>query len=279
MVIARRDLTAIRRAFDQLSGPVKIDYFHQSETGLVIPGRRACPTCKEAKATLEQIAALSDAIELRVYEFADEQDVAKKRGVEHVPGIVVRGEVNRPLRLYGMPGGVFLPLLVQTIVDAAGKPPQPPVDVARPLKKLRARAHLHVFGSLAQPPSAEAARTAYGVALVSSKVQVTVYVIEEFAELARRQGVERIPATFVNDRAAFAGVATAATLVGLIRDLQAHPRQVRLAAPPVAPGSSQPWSPPRQETTPGAAQAGAGPGPPQAGGGRRTPGGLIIPER
>ncbi len=280
MAIPKPELQSIRRRLDGLQGPVKLDYFHQSKSALLIPGRQPCPTCDEVKEALEEIAALSDKLDLRVYEFEDERKMARKRGIDRVPATVIRGEVNRPLRFYGMPAGAFLPFFVQALMEASGKPPQPPQDVARTLKKLRSKVALRVFGSFAHPPSAEAAGVVYGLALASPRVEATVYEIEEFPALAQQLGVKRIPTTLVAEQAGFAGVATAAALATYIYDLQAHPQRARLAGPQAASASAAPWQAPAPPQT--AAQPGA-PAQPRAAAAlpdeRRTPGGLIIPGR
>ena len=82
MAIPARELEQIRQRFEQLSGPVKIDYFHQSKSPIVIPGRDPCASCDEVKEALEEIAALSDKLQLAIYELADEPAIAKKRGID-----------------------------------------------------------------------------------------------------------------------------------------------------------------------------------------------------
>ena len=38
-MIPEQVLAALRQRFDALAAPVTIDYFHQSESGLIVPGR------------------------------------------------------------------------------------------------------------------------------------------------------------------------------------------------------------------------------------------------
>lgn len=289
MAIPAQELEQIRQRFEQLSGSVKIDYFHQSTSTIVIPGREPCATCDEVREALREIAALSDKIQLSVRELADEPAEAKKRGIDRVPGIVIRGELNRPLRFYGLPAGTFLPLLLGAIIGASGKAPQPPAAVSRSLKKLRAPLHLRVFGSLTHDPSGMAATAAFGLALSSSKVDATVYQIDEFPALAQQLRITRIPMTFIDQRGGFAGVTGIEQLARFLYDVQAHPAGADLAPPEIAPDSSHPWQPPapppgtRQTSL---AQAGGGVAPatgpaipPPSAGERRTPGGIIIPGR
>ena len=270
-MVSGEDLAYIRERLQAVAKPVKIDYFHQSSSDLLVPGRPPCPTCEPAKETLERLAALSEQITLQTHLFYEDPEMAAKRGAERIPGTVVRGEVNRPLRYYGLPAGVFLPLLVEAIVAASGKPAPLPAAVAAPLKRFRASVHIRVIGSLRHPPSAQAALAAYGLALAATKVKASVYEIEEYPGLARSLHVDRLPLTIVGERSAFAGVASAEALARFCLDAQVKPQEIR--PPEVAAGSVSPWQPPPLEQPRPSAATGAPTAPPE----RRTPGGLILP--
>ncbi len=280
MPIPAQELAAVAQHLERLVRPVKIDYFHQTGSALVVPGRAPCVTCDEVKRVMEQVAGLSDTITLRVYEFSDEPDMARRRGIEGVPGIVVRGEVNRPLRFYGLPGGVFLTTLVQAILSTSAGTPTLPHAVATTLKKLRGKIHLRVFGSLQHPPSAEAASVAYSVALASPKVDASVYAIDEFTSAAQQLGINAVPVTVIGGAQGFVGVTTGPDLVQFLYDLQVDRDKALTSGPPIAQGSVAPWHlPERPNLTPQRgptlnAPAG-GTYPPQTE--RRTPGGLILP--
>lgn len=282
MPIPAQELAVLAQHFERIERPVKIDYFHQSTSAIIVPGRAPCPTCDETKRVLEQIDSLSDQITLRIYEFVDEPAMAKRRGIEGVPGIVIRGEVNRPLRFYGLPGGVFLNTLAQAILSTSAGTPTPPESVARTLKKLRGKTHLRVFGSLQHPPSAEAANVAYSIALASPNIDASVYEINEFSAAAQQWGMDAVPVTVVGEAQGFVGVTTAPDLVQFLYDLQIHQGQASASGPPIADGSVAPWRPPEQPAAPQSGGAIPGEQPRVArppGTERRTPGGIILPGR
>ena len=267
-----------------LTQPVKIDYFHQSVSALMVPGRRPCPTCNETQQVLEQIADLHDAIRLTVYDLAEEPDRAHRRGIPAAPGIVVRGEINRPLRIIGMPGGYFLAVLLQALLNCSSPPKKPPSEITQALKRLRAPITVRVLGSIMHAPSADAAMSAFSLALVSPRVEATLFSLEEFSDMAEQTGVRRIPATLVANTIGFSGVCTPLELAQLLVTAQTHPEKAEAAVPQVQPGSSVPWQPP---TPAQSAQAGPSSPPGESGGGaptpqvppgmRRTSSGLIIP--
>ena len=295
-----RELLAQQLA--NLPGKVKLEYFHQTESSVQIPGRRPCPSCAPTKAVLEEIAGLSEQIELTVHEFSESKELAAKHQIERVPGILIRGEINRPVRIIGMPGGVLMALLVQAIQLCASDPPDPPAKVKSTLKKLRKKTHLRVVGSMMDPATGDAALLTTALALLSNKLEVTVYNLDEFPDLGAQLGLDRVPATVVGDRHGFAGVASIEELVRFLYDLEAHPDRASLQPPQVAEGSARPWAPPQPPPSPGQGPPGPpgpgrrGPGPPGRGprgggprgggppagtppGMRRTESGLVVPNR
>ena len=181
MAISGRDRAAIRQQFAALNAPIKLDYFHQSPKRIVVPGRVERPSCAFALEVYEEIAELSDQVALNVYEHEDEPETAAKRGAGDVPCLVVRGELNRPLRLYGPPNGHLLVALVRAIVLASARP-KPLGAITRALKRLRAPLAIRVFASPLQQESGEAALAAWATALLSPKLSADIYVVEEFAD-------------------------------------------------------------------------------------------------
>ena len=273
-------LAAIDERLKGLAGPVKIDYFHQPDTKILVRGRPPCPRCEPTHELLQEIAGRSDQIDLRVHEFFNDPKTAAKWGAERVPGIVIHGEINRPLRFYGFPGGSFLPMIVDLLIASSAKPPAPPAELSALIKKLREPVRIRVFGSIQHPPTALAARTAFGLSLVSDKITAATYLIEDNPDLVAQVKLTRIPLNLVNDKRGFAGVTTSVGLAQFCLDMQTDPDDAKppttapksfatLQAAPPPPGAGPPGAGPRP---PGAGPPGAGPPGP-----RRTPGGLILP--
>ena len=272
MPIPEKELAVVAQHLEQLTDPVKIDYFHQTRSALVIPVRTICMTCEEVKQILEQIVQLSNKITLHVYEFTDEPAVVSRRRVAGVPGIVIRGEVNRPLHFYGLPRGFFLGTLVQAIMNTSSSRYTPPMNISTTLKKLRKNIQLRIFGSAQHPPSAEAANVAYNVALASPKVEASVYEVDEFKELASQLRIRSIPCTIVGDTTKFSGVTTSSDLVDLLYSLQTTGNVTRDINPQISPDSSLSWRPPDSPQSPQSH-------PDQhLGKGQRTSGGIFLPK-
>ncbi|MFQ5880249.1 MAG: hypothetical protein ACE5IZ_08770, partial [Dehalococcoidia bacterium] len=71
-MIPLKDQELLRQRFAQeLVNTVRIDFFTQRETGLVVPGREECQYCKPTRQMLEELAGLSDKIDLRTHYLSD----------------------------------------------------------------------------------------------------------------------------------------------------------------------------------------------------------------
>ena len=81
--------SVVSHRLDNLEGPVKLEYFHQADGKLSVPGRRPCPNCAPTKEILEQVAGFQDEIELRVHDFETDRKAVEKWDIERVPGLVI----------------------------------------------------------------------------------------------------------------------------------------------------------------------------------------------
>ena len=212
-MIPLRDQDYVRDRFARgLEGKVKIDLFTQRASALYVPGREECATCDDARKLLEELAALSDKVSLTVHEFADAPDEAAKLGVDKVPGIVLRGPANRPLRFFGVPGGNEFPTFIETIIEASKPSTAASVDAAKHLKKLKDRVAVDVYVTPTCPHCPGVVRALFRLALASTKVDARAIEINEFPRLAQQLGVRAVPMTVFNNTSAIAGALDEASL-------------------------------------------------------------------
>ncbi len=117
-MIPLKDQELLKRKFAQeLTGPVKIDYFTVRETGLEVPGQRPCATCKPTGELLRELAGLSDLISLQVHILDEAREERLRFGVQWAPATVLRGAGNAFVIFYGLPSGTEFPAFVESIVD------------------------------------------------------------------------------------------------------------------------------------------------------------------
>ena len=240
MAIPANVLAALRQRFDALPAPVTIDYFHQSDSGLVAPGgarRTPCPACAPAKAALEELTGVSAKLRLALHEFHAEPQLAERWGVERVPAVLLRrGRGFPPLRFHGLPGGHFLQILVEAIGAVARPSVAAPPEVAASLDRLGEPVSLVVVGSMRHQAAAGAAAAAWRLALCSPKVEATVVELDTFPEVAGQLGLREVPATIVAGEHGFSGVTSPTDLARFLLAVQQGDAS---AAPPrTAPGSA-----------------------------------------
>ncbi len=128
----------------ELTDPVKIVYFTQHDTNMVVPGHE-CLYCKETRDLLDEVASLSDKIELEVHDFVADGEEAARYGVDKIPAAVLTGSGKGKVHFYGIPSGYEFAALVESLV-AMSKGTTPLKDTTRAeLAKANQDLHIQVF--------------------------------------------------------------------------------------------------------------------------------------
>jgi glutaredoxin-like protein len=216
-LIPLREQEAIRLRFAQeLGSRVRIDYFSQRQTRVIVPGREPCAHCEDVRVILSEISHLTNRIALTVHELHDEPKLASELGVDKVPGIAMRGVANRTVRYSGIPMGAQFPVLLDTIIDASRPAPELRPETVRQLKKLKDDVDLKVFVTPTCRHSQPMARLALKLGLFSPRIKVEVIEITEYPPLAQQLGIQMTPATIVNGSMMIGGAIAEAALVQAI---------------------------------------------------------------
>jgi glutaredoxin-like protein len=213
-LIPLRDQQVLRERFQrELTSRLRIDYFTQKPASIFIPGRQECAYCADVQVLMEEVASLSERITLTVHDIDHEPNVAKSFGIDKVPGIVIRGQTNRPLRYFGVPAGSEFPGFIETLLDAARGTVTLLADTAKQLRKLKSDVHLQVMVTPTCPYCPALARTAAKLALQNVRVKLDVVEVSEFPQMAQHYGVRVVPTTVINDTAALPGAMDESTLL------------------------------------------------------------------
>lgn len=274
-MIPLKDQEAIRQKFSQeLTGPVKIDFFTERELAITIPGRQPCAYCKPARELLQELAALSDLISLRVHIFDEAAEERERFGIERIPATVLRGPSTAPdgaLRtggdsarflFYGIPGGTEFPAFLESIVDISGGELLLSEESVKDLRKLKGEVSVRVFVTPTCPYCPQMVRAAYQMALANPRIRAEAIEINEFPELADRYGVQAVPLTVINDRVAIPGAVPEQVLVEQVVKAESALPSGRTGAAPASAGPTSPAEPQPQ---------------PRVERGKERPSGLFIP--
>jgi len=243
-VIPLREQEFLREKFSrELVSRVRIDFFTQKETPLLVPGRQPCQYCRPTRQMLEELAALTDRISLRQHIFEDDKEAVAQYRVERIPAIVLHGSDGHWLKYYGLPGGYEFVTLIETIVDISRGTNYLSDKTRKRLRKLKRDVRIQVFVTPACPHCPQMARLAYHMALESPRISAEVIEANEFPELSQRHQVRAVPTTVIDDKMSFSGAVPDDVLVDIMeRVIQPSPLTEATLAPetgPVTP-TSQP---------------------------------------
>ena len=188
----------VKEVFQALEGPVKLVMFTQGEGGAI-----ECSMCKETRQLVEEIANLSDKIEIQVFDLVKDAKVAANYNIEKIPAIAVVGGEDQPkdhgIRLYGIPSGYeFSSLIEDVLLVSHGQSDLSP-QTLQELEKLEKPVHIQVFVTPTCPYCPQAVILAHKLALASDKITADMVEATEFPYLANRYQVYGVPRTVIND--------------------------------------------------------------------------------
>jgi alkyl hydroperoxide reductase subunit AhpF len=138
-IIQEKDHPVIRERLRRMTGPVTLASFTQAAD--------PPPYSEETTAVLQELAALSDLLSVRVYDFQTDPEAVDRYGVERIPAIVVEGARDYGVRYYGFPGGYEFAALIDDIVDVSKGDSGLTADTRERLATLTKPVHLRVFST------------------------------------------------------------------------------------------------------------------------------------
>jgi glutaredoxin-like protein len=181
---------------ESLVNPVRIVMFTQE---------MECQFCAQTKQLITELAALNEKIQAEVHDFVADAELAKQYGIDKVPAIVVLGEKDYGIRIYGLPYGYEF----QTLMSALSVVTKGKTELSEETKaKLRAitnPVHIQVLVTLTCPHCPAAASMAHMFAVENDMIRADVIDANEFPQLAIKYGVMGVPKVVVNDKVEFVG--------------------------------------------------------------------------
>ncbi|MEW6285214.1 MAG: thioredoxin family protein [Chloroflexota bacterium] len=188
----------INEVFEGLQEPVQVLYFGSKDN---------CDYCDETRQLLEEVSALSDKIELSVYDVNENADVAKQFNVAYAPGIVIAAKdnaevTNLGIQFSGIPSGHEFSTLINDIIIVSKRDSGLDPKTREYLKNLDKPLHLQVFVTPTCPYCPRAVLLAHQMAMENPKmIRAEGVEATEFPELADRFNVRGVPQTVINSGA------------------------------------------------------------------------------
>lgn len=188
----------INKAFIDLQEPVQILYFGSKEE---------CEYCDETRQMLEEVAALSDKIELSTYDIKDNQDMAAMFQVTDAPGIVIAARENSEVKnlgihFSGVPSGHEFSTFINDILLVSRRDSGLDERTRQFLKNLDQPLLMQVFVTPTCPYCPRAVLLAHQMAMENPQmIRAEGVDAMEFPELANRFNVRGVPQTVINSGA------------------------------------------------------------------------------
>lgn len=114
-LLSEKDAADIQKLFsEQLVEPVVLRLFVQDKSQ---PGE--CMYCNETEQISQEIAHLSDKIQLQIHQYPTDDEKVKQYDVERVPAIILEKSDGQDsgVRFYGIPSGYEFGTLIEDITD------------------------------------------------------------------------------------------------------------------------------------------------------------------
>lgn len=191
-MISDRDRKPVQDRLAKLVKPVKAVVFTQE---------MECQFCRETRGLLEELAGLTDKLQVEVKDFLEDQAEAKRLSVDKIPAVVLLGEGDKDygIRFYGIPAGYeFVSLMESLEMISKGDSGLSPASREK-LKALRKPLALQVFVTPTCPYCPRAVVLAFRLAVESPLISASMVEATEFPHLANKYQVSGVPHTVIGE--------------------------------------------------------------------------------
>jgi glutaredoxin-like protein len=188
--LSEKDRQYVVNLFENLVNPVKLIMFTQE---------LECQYCRETHQLLEEIAALSDNIELQIYNFQIDNEMVEKYKIDKIPATVIEGNTDFGIRYYGIPSGYEFASILEDIVDVSKNDSGLSEEARVALAKIDQPLHMQVFVTPTCPYCPKAVRLAHKMAIENKNITADMVEATEFPHLAMRYNVSGVPRTIINE--------------------------------------------------------------------------------
>ena len=136
MMLSERDRQAVKKRLEGIDKPVRLINFTQ---------QLECQFCRETRVLLEEVATLTDKVDLEICNFQTDREKKETYGVDKIPATVILGAKDHGIRYYGIPSGYEFSSLLDTMILVSQDDSGLSQDSRRRLQEVRKPLHLEVF--------------------------------------------------------------------------------------------------------------------------------------
>lgn len=192
MILENKIKNEVKKHLSALNKKVKIIYFTQEIE---------CQFCKETRELVTEISELSENLNLEVYNFVTNKEVAEKYNVDKVPAIVLLDEngVDYGIKFYGIPSGYEFSSLLEDLLMLGTGNSKLPVNIENQVKQIDSPVHIQVFVTPTCPYCPRAVLTAHRFAFVNKNIKADMVEATEFPHLSNMYNVRGVPRSIINE--------------------------------------------------------------------------------
>lgn len=197
--LSKQDAQEVKKRLDAVPRKVKILLFTRT---------LGCDYCGQEEVLLNEVANLSDNLEVEVHNLVEDKEIADKYGIDKVPAIVLLDEQGKDsgVRFFGIPAGYEFISLLEDIEDIGRGSTLLSEEISSDLEGLDNKPiHLQVFVTPNCPYCPSAVRAAHKFAIAADNIRADMIEATEFPALSREYQVASVPKTVINDKAEFIG--------------------------------------------------------------------------
>jgi glutaredoxin-like protein len=191
-----------KRFSENLVDEVKVIHFTQEPSRLVVPDYlkgQECAFCRETKALMKEVCAVSEKIQLVMYDFVADAEKAETFGIDKIPATIITKNAEKNIRFFGIPSGYEYASLIEAIVDISrGKTNLAP-ETKEALKEIDKPIHIQTFVTPTCPYCAQSVRLGHQFAFNSSLITADMVEATEFPHLAQKYQVMGVPRSVINE--------------------------------------------------------------------------------
>ena len=126
----------LKGELEGLPGKVKLVVFTQEFE---------CAHCRENTSLAQEVASLSDKLDIEVHDFVLDKEAVERYGVDKIPAIAVEGEKDYGVRFYGVPAGYEFSSFIEAIKAVSAGESGLATKTKEALAGLKDPLHLQVF--------------------------------------------------------------------------------------------------------------------------------------
>lgn len=166
-----------------------------------------CSTCAETVAYLQEIEAITDKLNLEIYDINKDDELAKSYDVTLSPSIVLLDSDRnyKRIKFNGIPAGHEINSLINSIIEVSGSRQDLSEATMERLDKIVKPIDIKVFVTLSCPHCPGAVNKAHKLALENSNVSASMIEAQTFGDLSNQFNVSSVPKIVINDKYEFVG--------------------------------------------------------------------------